>query len=247
MLKRLLASALFAGFAAGLIATALQFAFVQPVLLEAERYESGELTHFAAKSSHEHGTVEPAVEAEPEHDHSSHDHGAEGAIQSIDFKRDGLTTVFNVFTYAGYGLVLVAVFGFAESRGITITARNGILWGLAGYIAVQFAPAFGLAPELPGNAAAEVTARQIWWAGTVLATGVGLWLLAFGKDWAYWAAAIVLLIAPHIIGAPHPIILTGPIPPELAGEFAARALGIGMAAWVVLGVIAAYFWQQEQE
>ncbi|MFT4717071.1 MAG: cobalt transporter subunit CbtA [Paracoccaceae bacterium] len=238
MLTRLLASALFAGLAAGLIATALQFAFVQPVLLEAEKYESGELTHFAAKAG---------VAGEAEHDHDSHDHSAAFTGDGIDFRRDGQTTLFNIFVYAGYGLLLAAAFGFAETRGITITARTGILWGLAGFIAVQFAPAIGLAPELPGSAAADVDLRQYWWAGTVIATSFGLWLLAFGKGWAYWAAAIVLFTLPHVIGAPGPAEFAGPTPPELAAEFATRALGVGMIAWVVLGLSAAHFWAKDAE
>ena len=46
MFSRILVSALFAGFLAGLIAALLQLVFVQPVLLHAELYESGALNHF---------------------------------------------------------------------------------------------------------------------------------------------------------------------------------------------------------
>ncbi|MEI2612914.1 MAG: CbtA family protein [Candidatus Promineifilaceae bacterium] len=41
-------------------------------------------------------------------------------------------------------------------------------------LAFQLAPAFGLPPELPGMAAADLGARQVWWCGTALATGVGI-------------------------------------------------------------------------
>src|SRR5690606_8404374 len=54
MLARLLTSALIAGAAAGLIAALMQLVFVQPVLLHAELYEGGELTHFAAEGDHDH-------------------------------------------------------------------------------------------------------------------------------------------------------------------------------------------------
>ena len=79
MFFRLITSALFAGAAAGLIAALLQLAFVQPVLLHAERFESGDLVHFdvaseqsanTAAHSHDHGTGETAA------DGHSHDHGA---------------------------------------------------------------------------------------------------------------------------------------------------------------------------
>lgn len=235
MLTKLLASALFAGFAAGLIAVALQFAFVQPVLLEAELYESGQAVHFGAGDA-------AATEA---HDHNSHDHGTPRA-GGLDIKRNGLTVLFSIFTYAGYGLILVAGFALAQTRGEIITARSGLIWGVAGFVAVQLAPAFGLAPELPGNAAADLSARQIWWAATVLATGTGLWLIAFGKGWLYWAISIVLLLVPHIVGAPQPLSFAGPTPPELAAEFAARALGAGLVAWAVLGLSAGFFWAREE-
>ena len=55
MLSRIVTSALFAGFAAGLIAALLQLAFVQPHLLHAEMFESGELVHSVTAGSSAHG------------------------------------------------------------------------------------------------------------------------------------------------------------------------------------------------
>ena len=86
-----------------------------------------------------------------------------------------------------------------------ITAANGVLWGLAGFVAFQLAPAFGLPPELPGMPAADLVARQIWWWATALATGAGL--LRASPDSATGPAigvAAVLMLLPHIIGAPPP-------------------------------------------
>lgn len=247
MLVKLLASALFAGFAAGLIAVTLQFAFVQPLLLEAELYESGHVTHFSAPMAHDHTAPAPSADqdaAEDMHDHATHDHAArpEGGI---DFRRDGLSVVFSIFTYAGYALMLVAAFAFAQTRGKVITLRSGLLWGLAGFVAVQFAPAFGLAPELPGNAAADLQVRQYWWLATVLLTAVGLWLLAFGETKALIGFGVVLLAAPHLLGAPQPDGFNGSAPPELAALYATRTLGVGLVAWLFLGLAAAYFWTQD--
>lgn len=264
MLTRLLTSALIAGAAAGLIAALLQLFFVQPVLLHAELYEGGELTHFAAASDHHHGeepapapTAEPAAPeaapAEAAHDHAdgadhSHDEAGAGHAPGFTFDapRDGLSILFSIMVYAGYGLLLIAVIAFAENAGHVITARQGLIWGIAGFVSVQLAPAFGLPPELPGMAAADVNARAIWWVATVLATGVGLWLVAYGRNWAAWGAAIVLIAAPHIVGAPHPDVLTGPTPPELAAQFAGRALGVGLAAWALLGLFATTLWSRNR-
>lgn len=222
MFSKVVVSALIAGFGAGLFAAALQFAFVQPILLHAELFETGALTHFGA---------------DPSAAHVAHEGG-------IDIMRDGLSVMFSALIYVGYALMLLALMVFAEERGHPITARTGLIWGIAGWITVQMAPAFGLAPELPGMNAADVDARQIWWFATVAATGLGLWFIAFGRNWAMWGAAIILLAAPHVIGAPMPDTLTGPAPPELGAEFAARAIGTGLAVWAVLGLLLGAVWSK---
>jgi len=222
MFSRILVSGLFAGFAAGLIAALLQLVFVQPVLLHAELYESGQLTHFGAEKA-----------------------GAAVAAGGIDLVRDGLSVLFTTLLYTGYALILVAAMALAENRGFRIDVRQGLLWGLAGFVAVQFAPAVGLPPELPGSAAADMGLRQAWWFGTVGATAAGIALIAFGKGWQARGIAAVLVLAPHVIGAPHPETFAGPVPPELAGLFAGRALGVGLVAWVLLGLFAAWFWIRE--
>ena len=222
MFTRILTSALFAGAAAGLIASLLQLYFVQPVLLHAELYESGELVHFGA---------EP-VSAHPDL----------GGFQPV---RDSLSIIFTMLIYTGYALILVPAMAIAEQRGSEITVRKGIVWGLAGFVAVHFAPGFSLAPEVPGVAAADIEARQIWWFATVIAAVVAMWLIAFGSGYMAWAVAALCLLAPHVIGAPEPDTFAGPVPTELGALYAARAFGVGMAAWVLLGIFSAYFWQRE--
>lgn len=223
MFTRILTSALFAGAAAGLIAALLQLYFVQPVLLHAELYEGGDLVHFGTES-----TVSAIQD-----------------LGGIDVVRDGLSIFFTMLVYCGYALMLVALMSLAEARGAVISARTGIIWGIAGFIAVHLAPGFTLAPEVPGVAAADVYARQVWWFSTVAATGVALWLIAFARNWASYGIAAVLLLAPHVIGAPEPEVFTGPVPTELGALFAARAFGVGMAAWALVGCFAGHFWSSQ--
>lgn len=225
MFSRILVAGLFAGFAAGLIAALLQLVFVQPVLLQAELYESGQLVHFGADKAT----------------------GAAAEAGGIDWQRDGLSVLFATLIYTGYALVLVAAMALAADRGVRITVRQGLVWGIAGFVSVQLAPAVGLPPELPGSAAAEIGPRQFWWFAAVAATAAGLAMLAFGRGWAMRGVAALLILAPHAIGAPHPADFVGPVPPELAGLFAARALGVGLAAWALLGLFAAWFWNREGE
>ena len=103
----------------------------------------------------------------------------------------------------------------------------------------------GLPPELPGAGAADVAARQVWWLGTLFATALGLWLIAFGEGSVAWIIGATALAIPHIIGAPEPDLLVGPVPPEIAAHFAARALGVGLVAWAILGALCGYFWNKE--
>lgn len=221
--NRILISALFAGAIAGLIAALLQLVFVQPVLLHAELYESGALEHFGGSTAASLHPVLPRFNA----------------------LRDGMSILFSALIYIGYAMIIVALMAFAEQNGHEITAKKGLLWGLAGFISFHFAPGLSLAPEVPGVASGDIVMRQLWWFSTVIATGLALWLLAFNKGLPVYTAVVTLLLAPHIIGAPEPDSFAGPVPPELASLFAARAFGVGMAAWVVLGACAGYFWVKE--
>jgi len=195
-----------------------------PLLLEAELYETGQLIHFGDVTA-----AMPDIEAEH------------------DWARNGLTALFSATIYIGFAFVMVAAMAFAQEKGVRITVRSGVLWGLAGYAAFQLAPAMGIPPELPGMIAAEITQRQIWLIGTIIATMAGITTVVFGKNWTHWGVGLVILAIPHIIGAPHPEAFGGTVPPELAAAFAGRSLAVGAVGWIALGVLSAYFWLQEND
>jgi cobalt transporter subunit CbtA len=248
-------SALFAGFAAGLLAALLHFAFVQKLILLGEQYESGAVVHFAGAtapaahdhSAHDHTAAEPANpaldhDATPATAEAAHTHEHAAGPAATPAQRNALTSLFFGLTYVAYALLLTAGFGLAQTFGKEITLREGLLWGLAGFAAFQLAPAMGLAPELPGTMAADLTARQIWWLGTALATAAALGLLGYGKTLPAMGLAVLLLAMPHIIGAPELDGYFGVAPPELASAFATRALGVGLIVWAALGAFAGYLW-----
>ncbi len=243
MFHRMLTSALFAGFAAGLLAALLHFAFIQKYVLLGETYENGKAVHYAgvdaaaAMRTDDHGSGVA--------DGHDHDHGAatapvqpgEGALG-----RNALTVLFTALVYAGYGMIMVAGFAVAEHFGHEVRARDGLFWGLAGFVTVQLLPAIGLAPELPGTLAPDVGLRQAWWLGTAAATATALALIAYGRVRLVHGAAILLLVSPHLIGAPALDGFIGVAPPELAATFAARALAVGLIGWATLGFLAGRFW-----
>lgn len=248
MLMRMLAGGVAAGIGAGLLAAALHFMFIQSPLLLAESYEGGELVHFTDGSDAAHtaegthtGDAGHADNGTAQgHDHGAHDHG--GAAEVSTFTRNSFTVLFTSLIYVGYGLFLMAAFQVAEALGRPVTRAQGVIWGLCGFAAFQLAPAMGLAPELPGTIAAELQARQVWWLGTVVATAVGLAAIGLGRTPVLVGVGAVLILAPHIIGAPHPDAFYGVAPPELGAEFAARSLGVGLAAWALLGWLGARNW-----
>ncbi|WP_204112867.1 CbtA family protein [Shimia biformata] len=221
MTKNLLSSAVFAGVVAGLLAALLQFVFVIPMLLEGELYETGARVHFVVDGT------------------TMSEKGAPGL--GTDWGRHLMTIAFNLVTYTGYGLILAAAMMIARQfHGAEISARAGLIWGLCGFLAVQMAPAVGLPPELPGTIAAEIGPRQAWWTGTIIATVVGLWLIAFSRGLAPVVGAVLILL-PHLIGAPHLDTYYGIAPPELSAEFATVSLGTAAAGWTLLGWAVAYF------
>ena len=240
MLKKLITSALTAGFGAGLIMAVLQITLLSPLILEAEEYESGRKFHYA-------GVVQ---EVAPDHNdsHSAMAHAAEPAPAPAESwaSRSARTALSTTLTALGYAFVLVAGFGLAARSGIKVTARSGILWGLAGFGAVILAPSLGLPPELPASAAAPLQERQLWWLGTVVASTAGIAAIAFGKNWALWGAGIALLALPHIIGAPHPAAFGGVVPPEMQGEFVGLSIGVSAISWAVLGLFGGYMWARQE-
>ncbi len=247
-MKHMLSSALIAGLVAGLLSALLQFVLVEPDIILAERYETGELTQFTAATAgthqHDHSattaTEDPAITAEP---------AAEPAPEAVGkgpfLSRPVLTVLFTVLTYCGYALILLAGIRLAESLDVTIGPSQALLWGLAGFLAFQMMPALGVAPELPGTPAADLQARQYWWFATAASTAIGLWLLVYGP--ASWQRVLGagLLIAPHAEGAPKSPGFGGVVPPELAASFAAHSLGVGLITWVVLAWVLVRLWHHD--
>jgi cobalt transporter subunit CbtA len=240
MIRNLFAAALLAALAAGLLTAAIQHFRVTPLILLAETFE-GEGGH-SHSHSHSHGSE--AVAADHEHAPGTPAHSHDGVATTLaepeewapqdGFERTAYTTLATVLIAAGFALTIGAISMFAN---LPINFGNGLLWGLAGFLTFSLAPAYGLAPELPGMAAADLGARQVWWVGTALATGAACLLLAkTGAGWAF-AVAIALVAIPHIIGAPAAPDEVSAVPAHLATQFAAVTLGTSLVFWLVLGTL----------
>lgn len=227
MLKSILTSAVFAGVAVGVLAALLQFWLVTPALFEGELYESGARIHFATDGSTQSAAGHPDIWEDP--------------------TRHLMTLGFNIVTFTGFAFLLVAGFALATRAGYEVSEKQGLIWGFCAFLAVQLAPAVGLPPELPGTPAAEVGLRQFWWIACVICTAAGLGLIAFGANAIALSTGLVLILLPHIVGAPHLDTYFGVAPPELSAHFVSLSLGTAALSWTLLGFIAAMLWVRSQE
>jgi cobalt transporter subunit CbtA len=221
-------TAALAGLLAGIILAALQTYATVPLILQAETFEN------AGAPAHDHGaaSTEPATAASAE----SHHHDEEAWAPADGFERFAYSAAINAVSGIGFALLLVAISEFA---GGIVNWRQGVLWGLAGFAVFTLAPGLGLPPELPAMPAADLGARQTWWIGTVLATGIGLWLIAFQGTVALSLVGLALIVAPHVIGAPQPESHESPIPEALHHQFVVAVTVTNLIFWVALGGIVA--------
>ncbi len=147
------------------------------------------------------------------------------------------TAISDVLAGIGFALVLMALW---LARGEQITWRQGVAWGLGGFLATTVAPSLGLPAELPGTAAAALGERQLWWVLTVALTALGLGLACFARPWWLKVLALVSLSVPHLVGAPQPLSAVSLAPHELVGAFRHAVLGCNFLFWAGLGLAASY-------
>jgi cobalt transporter subunit CbtA len=240
MIQHLLKAGFIAGLAVGLAIAVLQHFTTSQLILQGEVYEK-------AAEHHQHaGLNRSGLPILLVHDHSADAAATEPADDEGWQPQDGwqritATSVATVATSIGYALILLAAM---LAAGASITPRTALLWGLAGFAATSLAPALGLSPALPGSAAAPLVARQVWWVATALCTAGGLFLLARVEHTSAKAFGAVLIILPHVIGAPKIAKFTSTAPAELAAQFAATSLVLSAVLWALLGLATGYAWQR---
>lgn len=157
------------------------------------------------------------------------------------WERTFFTTVVTALTGAAFAILLA---GLSLLTGIAITPRNGLIWGFCAFLAITLAPAAGLPPELPGMPAGDLVARQVWWAATILATGIALYLIAVRSEpWAK-ALAVVLIALPHIVGAPLPLSHETAVPAGLAAAYASNVIAAAALFWCLIGVFTGFAMQR---
>ena len=222
MIGRIVLAALIAGMAAGILMGGIQHVRITPIILAAEVYEKAAETAAPAQT-----TTKDATAMTMTHDHAEEWEPSDGLQRTL------LTTLASVIAGAGFAGMLA---GISLLTGVAITPRNGVIWGLCGFLCVTVATGAGLPPEVPGMPSADLLGRQVWWVGTVIATGVGIYLIAVKRSFLPVIGAVVIIALPHIIGAPQPPTLETTVPAGLAAEFASNTVAAAAVFWCLIGV-----------
>ena len=222
MIGRIVLAALIAGMAAGILMGGIQHVRITPIILAAEVYEKAAEAAAPAQT-----TTKDATAMTMTHDHAEEWEPSDGLQRTL------LTTLASVIAGAGFAGMLA---GISLLTGVAITPRNGVIWGLCGFLCVTVATGAGLPPEVPGMPSADLLGRQVWWVGTVIATGVGIYLIAVKRSFLPVIGAVVIIALPHIIGAPQPPTLETTVPAGLAAEFASNTVAAAAVFWCLIGV-----------
>ena len=222
MFGRIVQTALLAGLMAGLFAWGAHMVKTTPLIVAAEVYENAQ----PAAAQHPPAPATPEAKAwEPED----------------GLERNLYTLLADVIAGIGFAFMLT---GAIVLSGREVDTYRGAVWGLAGFAAVYVAPSLGLAPELPGMQAAALTARQAWWLLAATSTALGLGLAVFASNRLTKVAGGLLIVLPHLIGAPRHPLEPGQVPAELAAEFAVATLVVTGLFWLVLGGLTGYFYRR---
>ncbi|WP_262268298.1 CbtA family protein [Microvirga yunnanensis] len=235
MTLRVLKAALVAGFLAACVAATLQVFLTSPLILQAETYEKA-----AAPEAHAAGYGGLLHLAHT--GHAPADGADEGGWEPGEgLPRIAFTALATLVSGVGYAAILAALM---LAAGRELNPQTALRWAIGGFLAVNLAPAVGLPPELPGMGGAHLAQRQIWWIGTTLATGLGLYLITQMRHNAAIGIGLVAIVLPHLIGAPHAEAASSDVPAVLAAQFAARSLAVAFAFWATLGLALGWSWVQ---
>jgi cobalt transporter subunit CbtA len=226
--RHLVFAALCAGLVTGVLTTAAHQIGTVPLILQAETFEQ-----------------KPAAGTPHDHAATAHDHAAPAPAEWEPqgwTERAVYTALADILAATGFALLLTA--GFALRGGVA-SWREGLFWGLAGFATFTLAPCLGLPPELPGSEAAPLLQRQLWWLAAAGSTGAALALLAFTERAGWAVLAAVLLVLPHLYGAPQTDGHAASGPPEtLTRQFVVAVTVISLLFWLSLGAASGYFYRR---
>lgn len=212
--RQIFLTACLVAIAASIGFTLYQFYFINPIIFAAETYEiAGPGDTFGAIQIEEWTPVD-------------------------GIERSLYTLLANFLMSLAYSMLLACAMVF---QGASSTLK-GLGWGIGAYLSIFVAPSLGLPPEIPGLEAADLSQRQSWWMLTVALTAMGLAVLAFSPRY-YKGLGLVLVVLPHLIGAPvadfhgfsHPDPVAVNMLTELWHHFILQTSIANALLWLIIG------------
>lgn len=220
MFGRIFWPAIIAGMVAGLFLFAAHIIWTTPLILFAEGVEASVAGQSGAAAAPGPAAVGTALDDE-------------------DFLiRSAYTLMADLLTSTGFAFLLVGAMSLYRGE---VDWQRGMIWGACGYAAFFAAPAFGLPPLLPGMAMSDPVDRQIWWLATAAATALGLSGLILGRSGSLRLAGAVVILLPHLVGAPQGEEFSYDLPAQLVSRFAVATLVVSGLFWLLLGGLSGYF------
>ena len=198
--------------------TFIQSIKIIPLILQAEKYEGGNINIYDKSNE-----IKKIINKDTEEEHWKPENG---------FERLFYTVIANIFLSIGLSFILCAVYLFLDD----LRVEKGIFVGIVGYISFFVLPSLGLEPEIPGTLAAPLHDRQIWWIFTVIVSSVGFIIIFFNKNTFYKLLGVILILIPHIIGAPIPLQEGGTASQKMLYEFINAAYIANGLFWIILAL-----------
>ncbi|MBL4613379.1 MAG: CbtA family protein [Magnetovibrio sp.] len=156
-------------------------------------------------------------------------------------ERSLYTFLANAVTTIAFALILIVGLTFGNSKP---DRTKGLLIAAIGFASFSLAPAIGMPPKLPGMPVGDLELRQYWWISTALLTLAGLLCLFVQKKIPLQVLGAVLLVAPHVWGAPIADEMDSDVPATLAATFTANAIAMSAILWLSIGATAPYFFEK---
>jgi len=217
MTYRLFAAAMAAGLLVAVFISSIELVTTTPLILQGESYETASAVACSTKNC----DITDLNAWKPQN----------------GIERFLYTVLANAVTAIAFALILVVGLTIGEHD---VDYTKGLLWAGAGFIVFTLAPLLGLPPELPGMPTADLLDRQIWWGVTVASTGAGLSALVFNRSPFFKGTGIILMILPHIWGAPQPSTHLTLVPATLAAKFATTSIIVSALQWALIGLFSVY-------
>jgi len=232
--KRIAAAVLVSGVLAGALLTAVQQVQVSKIILQAEVYEEAAQAATAA-AGHDHSTETSAIRSH------EHDHEADAWEPANGVERTGYTVLANISMAIGFALFLAAAICVS---GRQVGWRSGLLWGAAGYLVFSWRRRSVCRRKCRARRPRRCMTDNCGGCLAAGSTALGLGIFVYARHRLLKLLGLVLLLVPHLVGAPQPEVHASAAPESLALAFIQATAIANAVFWLALGGLTGFFYKK---